>query len=305
MRGRALGGRDLLEVEGEHLVRLRIGDVAVHARAADRHAFATRGSAEPRQGVVLDPAVENEARVEVQLERLRDRALEAREAVVPLPPGLRIPGATPRVSLCAAIARWIERAMVEVLRADVGPPAIRDLAVDEDDLAVIDMQVVDVDRVADLRGERGEARVLRLDHMVVVDVRVADLDPRLAHALAQRPHVERVVPHVRIVAHHLLLARGERVAHRDLRDVEQHAHLHARARSLHENVGHLLADGIAKEQEHRDVDVALRCAEVGQQHGQQPMAVDEQCCDVPELGHAPSSHGRARSAKPCVRGLAT
>ena len=224
--------------------------------------------------------------MEMLLELRDDRPLEPREAVVPFPPRLGETGLLALLSFLVGVLPGLEGDVIHVLCTYVGSAAVADLSVDGDDLAVVDVEIVDVDRLANLRRSAAETRVDVKPVEVVVDVRIEDLDAGCAHALAERLHVRRVPIDRRIVAHHLLLARGERVAHRGLLDVHQHARLDAGLHALDDGVGDLLADRIAEPQEHRDVD-ALPCgADVREERGEDLVPIDEQLTAIRLHHHA-------------------
>jgi hypothetical protein len=91
--------------------------------------------------------------VELRIDGADDDALETREAVVPFPPGLRLAARAPCLAFFARIDVGIEGHVEQVLRADIGATDVSHAAVDHDQLAVVHVQNVHLDRVADLRGE--------------------------------------------------------------------------------------------------------------------------------------------------------
>src|ERR1700686_4032403 len=115
----------------------------------------------------------------------RPRALEAREAVVPLPPRVVEALADAQSRLGTGVDQRIEGMVEEVLRSDVGAAAVCDPTVDDDDLAVIDVELVDGDGGADLRADRAQARIREVGPRVIVDVGVDQFDAVLANEVAE------------------------------------------------------------------------------------------------------------------------
>src|SRR5581483_5584488 len=266
-------GADQLDVALPHLVRLIVRLVEQHLRFGDGP---SPGLAVERLGrLVVRAAIEDPAVAEMRVDLVRDRPFEPRQAVVPLPPGLPQALLLALLAFHARVLPRIEGIVEQILRADVRAPAVRHPAVDDDDLAVVDVQVVDGDGVPDLRADRAQPGISHLHLAVVVDVGIHHLGAALAEEFAERVDVGRVVVDVRIVADHPLLAGGERIAHLRLLPVQQHAHLHAFAGFAAQRRGDLLPDGIAEEEKDGEVDGPARLRDVAQQRGQDAVAIDE------------------------------
>jgi hypothetical protein len=87
----------------------------------------------------------------------------------------------------------------------------------------------------------------------------------------ERTDVEQVVVDIRIMAHHALLAARERVPMAVLAMFIS-TRTSTPARALRQQRRHFQTDRIAKEPEYRQVDLAARRREIGQQRRQDAMA---------------------------------
>jgi len=190
--------------------------------------------------------------------------------------------------------RRIERDVEQVLGAEVRRPAVDDAAVDGDELAVVDVGGVHAARLLDEARLLAQLGIVRLRFRVVVEVAVEDLDPHGAQPVCERVDVHRVVRELGVLLHHLFLAGGEGVAHLGLLEVDEDADLDPGARPLDEHALDLLPDRVVEEEEDGDVDGRARCSQVGKQHREGAMSVDEVLRPVPD------HHRRGRYTQPQV-----
>src|ERR1035441_7908524 len=154
-----------------------------HPRRQDAHA-ARRCRDHGVEGPEVRSAAKLPALAEHPVQVADDRSLEPNEAVVPLPPGLRLTRFPRGGRLVARVFRWIEGHAILVLRPEVRGAAVRDATVNGHDFPVIDVECTAPHGAPDLAGERVELRLSRLDNLAVVELRIDDGNAGVREALA-------------------------------------------------------------------------------------------------------------------------
>src|ERR1035437_1090504 len=216
---RMLRSKDAVAEGLPDLVGPRARVVLDHPRR--RNAYAARRCRDHGvEGSEVRPAAKPPTLAEDPVQVADDRSFEPSEAVVPLPPGLRLTRFPRGARLVMRALRRIKGQVILVLRPEVRGAAVRDAAVDGDDLPVIDVQRVDLHGPPDLAGERVELGLSRLDNLAVGELRIDHGDAGVQEALAHLRDTGGITGEARILLHHLLLAGPEWVAHIGLLNVE-------------------------------------------------------------------------------------
>src|ERR1035437_8108599 len=245
-----------------------------HARRQDAYASRSdRWHGVRRREVRPSPKPPALAKDAVQV--VHDRTLEPNEAVVPLPPGFRLPRFPRGGRLVVRVLLRIEGHTVLVLGPEVRGAAVRDAAINGHDLPVINVKRFDLHGPLDSARKRVELGLSRLDHLVVVELRIDYGDAGVQEALAHLRDIGRITGEARILLHHRFLAGPKGVPHIGLLYVQEYTDGYACARFRLEDARDLLADWVVEKDKNADVDGSRRGVEILEKYGEQSISVHE------------------------------
>src|ERR1017187_5339067 len=271
---RALRSKDAVAEGFADLVGPRARFVLDHPRRRNGHA-ARRCRNHGVEGPEVRSAAEPPTLAEDPVQVADDRSLEPNEAVVPLPPGLRLTRFPRGARLVVRALLRIKGHAVLVLRPEVRGAAVRDAAVDGHDLSVIDVQRVDLHGPLDIARKRVELGLSRLDNLAVVELRIDHGDAGVQEALAHLRDIGGITGEARILLHHLFLAGSKGVSHIGLLYVQEYTDGYACARFRLEDARDLLADRIIEEEKNCDVDGSRRGVKILKKYGEESISVHE------------------------------